>query len=162
MYKYFYSWYLLPIVYLHEFMHFITAKIVNIKVHKFLIYKECDIYNGKVITDLPDKQWKQNVISWSPILIPIFSVLLVFVSNVFFIFIFYLLTTIIYYDNHWIFMGFPSRSDIQFAKNLDYHNYISKKIGEEYYELRENGNLVKTINNKCLLSLKKYKLSKEK
>jgi len=148
--KYLYSWYTIPIIYLHEISHYLVSKILNVKVLKFKIFKDDKylIYNGIVITELPTKKWKQFLISYSPLF------LLSLTLNIYILI--YIITSTIYYQKHLINIILPSKSDIDTYKSYDYNKYLLEKLKDDYYIYLLNGNLADKIKSKCLLSKKDF------
>ena len=151
--KYFYSWYTLPMVYLHELCHALMAIITGIGINKIKIYKNKDqlIYNGYVSFKYNKSSWKWNLVAYAPLLlvIPIFLMF----NPIFFYIGLYILTTIIYYDKHFIWLVFPSEIDICYKKNIEYHTYIVESTSEDLFnEFSDKNELYKLIEEYHLLN----------
>jgi len=161
IHRYFYSWYLLPIIIIHELIHYFTALILNVKILKFDIFKNKDsvLYNGILRTEIPNKRWKQFLISYSPylLLIPFF---LSFFSSIALIISIYFLTTITKYHNTYLIIFRPSNADNEMYKYYDYKKYLSEEIGEIYYTL-DNIMIDKIILEKKLFSYNNFKQMKK-
>jgi len=130
--KYFYSWYILPLVFLHEICHMSMAYLVGIK-SKLKFIKNDPLINGTVFFKHKNKfHWKWYLITYAPLLL--LSPLFLMFFNQFFLYVsVYLISTIIIYKKKVICICLPSKTDIFFLKKLKYFNYIIKETSEEIF-----------------------------
>jgi len=152
--KYFYSWYTLPMVYLHEYSHAIMAFITGIEIKKIKIYKNKKdlIYNGYVSFKYKKYGWRWFLVIYAPLLLTI-PIFLMFFNTFFLCFGLYILTTIIYYDNHIIWMVLPSKMDIFYIKKIEYYTYIVNSTSEEIFNIfLDKNELYKLIKEYNLLN----------
>ena len=105
---YIYSWFLIESISMHKYSHYIFAKILKVKILKVKIYKvkNTPLYNGVLITEIPNRKWKQLLITLSPLFLLSFT----FISKYFLI---YIILTTFYYKSHIINIILPSKMDIK-------------------------------------------------
>ncbi len=133
-------------------------KIIKMKIYK---NENTPLYNGYVITELPNKKWKQMIISYSPLLLLIpfflipFSIIFLFISI-------YILSTIFKFQNKWRWIALPSLSDLDFYKTFDYQQYLYSKMLDKYYHYRIDNILAIKIKQNCLMSYQAFKKINEK
>jgi len=158
-YKY-YALYLLPLIILHEILHSIAALILNVKILKISIFKNEELYNGFIKIKLPNKKWKQFIISYIPYLLTL-PFFLSFFSITFFIISIYLLTTITSYYGEKLYIFLPSYNDKLLYEKYDYNKYLISKIGEKYYTLTDI-EISQEIKENNLISYENFKQNKNK
>jgi len=150
---------MLPLILIHELIHCFFALILNVKILSFKIYKNEKLYNGIVKIKLPNKKWKQFIISYSPMILT-FPFFFMFSSVIAFYISIYLISTITSYHGKYIYVFLPSRNDKLLVKQYDYTKYLISNIGEKYYFLKDF-EIKQEIENKNLFSYKKFKQLKK-
>jgi len=157
--KYFYSWFTIPIIFMHEITHYFIALILNIKIIKFSVHKQKDthLYNGRVITKLPKKIWKQKMISYAPVLLILIPLIFSFFNLYFLIFFIYYFSSIFKIQNRYIFIFLPSKNDIINIETFYYQHYLYEKMGEKYYLYLEHDLVEKARKQKNLKSFSEFK-----
>lgn len=156
--KYFYSWYTLPHVLLHEFCHIILAKLLGIKILKIKINK-CSwisIYNGICIFEYKKYSWKWLCVVYAPLLqlIPFF---LIFINPIFIYISLYLISTMIFYKKQFIWMVLPSKTDFQTKNKIKYFTYLEQKTSNDILNhYRKRNELNKLIRKYHLLTEKEF------
>lgn len=161
--KYFYSWYTVPMMLLHELCHICVASVLGVKILKFKIFKEkvIPIYNGVVVIAYNKKHWKNKIILYSPLLL-LLPFVLMFYNIVFSYISLYFITTIMIYKKNIIFMGFPSKSDLKYLNNMSYVDYVVSNSSEmEYNEYVKNDDLKTLIKKHHLLNGVEFEYSKK-
>jgi hypothetical protein len=150
--KIFYSWYIFPICFIHEYLHIFACKITNTKVNSIIFYKnESGLYNGKINNELPTHIWKVYIIVYSPLLL-ILPLLLSFFSSISFYISLYIISTIIYKNGKIIWMALPSKNDILYInywknnrnlllKFIKYDDLIKSIENNTYSELLKRFNI---------------------
>jgi len=161
IYRYFYSWYLFPVIFLHELTHIFIGVILGVKITnlKFVKDEKYNLYNGVVTTALPNKKWKQYLMSYSPMILLIVF-LLIPISNIFIFISIYFLSTIFKLEK-WFFILLPSKEDVNQINIYDYHKYLKEKIGDTEYEYyRKKNDLLFIVTQKQLKTYEKYNKKK--
>ena len=159
---YFYKWYMLPIIFLHESLHYLFALLTSTKILDFKIYsnKRDILFNGLIVTELPSSKMKQILISFAPLLL-FTPVILSFYSNIFIYLLLYFITTTVKLNKQWINVMFPSKNDIELITYYDYNKYVLDFFGrEKYYEYTYSGDLMKKMKENNILTYIEYKQSR--
>ena len=137
--KYFYSWYTLPLVILHELCHVLIALLLNYKILKvkFYIDKNIPIFNGAVYLKYKPYDKKYNLVAYAPLL------LLLLCFNIYGLL--YLISTIFYYKKTWIILFLPSKNDKENINKLKYFEYIVENVGEDEFNLHLKNNMLRQL-----------------
>ena len=150
--KYFYSWYSLPLVILHEGCHIIVATILGFKINRVKIFKtkQLPLYSGVVTFAYRKYSWKWYAVLYAPLLLFI-PFLLIFTHPVFIYISLYFLSNILSINNKMSWAILPSKGDLKTLKivrqtDIDirneklYEEYLINEIGEDkyYYHIRIN------------------------
>ena len=157
--KYFYSWYILPLLILHECIHVLIGTLTGLKLTKFKIYKSTviPVYNGFISFKFERYSWKWFVSLHSPILIFLLPLILSIFYPLFLYFILYLLTTIIIYKNKAICLFFQSSGDIQYKNNIKYLTYLYENTSSDVFYFHYNKNEIEPLVLKFnLLRINEY------
>ena len=162
--RYFYSWYLLPIIIYHELSHTIMSYLLFTNVLKFRIFKErrSSLYNGQILTSLPNRKWKQYLISYSPIIMSLIIFTLSIIYPVLIYFSIYLISSIFSYNKrlHWLIL--PSISDLELIDEYEYQNFLRDKMGKKYNEYRRKGIVEIKRKQKCIINSSIFKQMEKK
>lgn len=148
--KYFYSWYTLPLVILHDLTHYIMSILAGVMVTKVRFFKtKHHIYNIG-LTFEHSELFKIKLIAYAPLILLLPFILMFFYPTFLFISI-YLFTTIFRVNGtfHWLVL--PSKNDRHLYREWYYNQYLIENIGFE------NFNDVKIRNE---MRVKKHLFSK--
>lgn len=150
MYKYFYSWWILPVIILHDLLHIVTAYILGVKMVYFKFFRKNYIPNIEVKFEHTNL-WKTKMISYSPIMF-----ILCGLYPPLFI---YLVTTIVPYKGNFICPWTVSENDINCIKMWWYYEYIISMVGEENFNKHFKNNTLKDLVKKeHLLTIDEYRI----
>jgi len=161
--KYFYSWYILPIILLHESCHIMVGYIFGFKILNKKLYKQKNppIYNSYVIFKFKKYNWKWLLVSYSPLILT-FPIIFFFLHPILLYVGIYFLTTVIYYNRKFICIFLPSYNDRNYKQKLEYYLYVVNNSSENElnYYLKRN-NLSELISDKHLLTENEYFFDKK-
>lgn len=161
--KYFYSWYILPIVLLHESCHIMVGYILGFKILDKKLFKQKNppLYNSYVVYKFRKYDWKWNAVLYSPILLTL-PIIFFFLHPILMYIAIYFLSTIIYYNKKLICIFLPSHPDMIYKKRIEYYSYIVENCSENElnYYLKRN-KLSELISDKHLLTENEYFFDKK-
>lgn len=132
--KYFYSWYTIPIILLHEACHILSGYILGFKILDKKIYKMSDppLFNSYVIFEYKKYSWKWNVILYSPLLLTI-PIIFFFLHPILMYIGLYFISTIMYINGNFVFIFLPSKNDYDYLKKIEYYSYIVENTSENEF-----------------------------
>lgn len=161
--KYFYSWYLLPMVLLHEGTHILMGLLCGFKINKVKIYNmkgNLPLWNGLVKFNYRKFDWKWYVTLYAPLLLLI-PILLMWLNPIFLFIGLYIISTIFYFRGKFYWLTLPSAGDIDYKRKIEYHTYIVNHVGEKRFNhYFKKGKLNKLIGIKRLLNEQDFFIEK--
>jgi len=120
------------------------------------------LYNGAISFEFKKYNWKWYMVLYSPLLLLI-PVLFIFLHPIFIYYTLYLISTMMYYKKHFIWLCLPSKGDINYKNKIDYFTYIvSFSSEEEFNYYYKKNNLNKLIKKYKLLTETEYLFKKNK
>ena len=150
--KYFYSWYVIPHILLHEGCHILMATIFGIKIKRFKFFKsdKYPLYNAVVNFEYKKyNTWKWLMVSYAPLLLLI-PVLLMFLNTILFCIGAYFISTIIFINKKPLWICLPSGIDLKYLDKLKYYSYLRTAVTEQefnYYVKKNELHLMLLKNN---------------
>lgn len=158
--KYFYSWYTIPIIILHDLTHYIMSLLLGVKLINFKFYKtKYHIYNIILNFDfIGVHRNKVQLIAYSQLILLLPFILMFFYPTFIFISI-YIFTTIFNVNGtfHWLVL--PSKSDKNIYRKCIYNNYCIESMGIENFKNAKTRKEMK--KKKHLLSEKEFIIYKK-
>lgn len=137
--KYFYSWYILPMILIHESCHVIAGFIFRFKILDFKLYKQENppIYNSYIVFAHRKYDWKWSIVLYAPVIL-VLPILLCFLHPILFYVALYFVSTIMFYDKKIICAFLPSIADRMYKKRVNYYSYLVEysSYGEFNYYLK--------------------------
>lgn len=132
--KYFYSWYTLPLILLHESCHIAVGYILGFKVIKKMLVKVKNppIYNSHVIFEYNKSRWKWIMVLYSPLLLTL-PIILFFLHPILLYIAIYFVSTIMIYKKYVICIFIPSIADRNYLKKIEYHKYVVENASEKEF-----------------------------
>lgn len=152
--KYFYSWYTIPIIYLHESLHYLMALILKVKVTSWKKTKiKPNLITLSLTFEYTPKYYKMQMINYAPLLM-FLSFILMFFIPVFIYISIYLVTTIFIYNKKIIWVALPSTNDKKYYKFWKYQTYLINSTSLEKFKTATN--LTKFAKENHLLTRGEY------
>ncbi|NPV12980.1 MAG: hypothetical protein HPY57_14535 [Ignavibacteria bacterium] len=161
--KYFYSWYILPIVLLHEGCHILAGYFLGFKILDKKLYKQTNppIFNSYVSFKFRKYDWKWNVVLYSPILLTL-PIIFFFLHPILMYIGIYFLSTIMYFDKRFICIFLPSKPDMIYKRKIEYYSYLVENSSEnEFNYFFKRNKLNELVLNKHLLNENEFFFQKK-
>lgn len=165
--KYFYSWFILPLIIFHELTHCFVALVLGIKIKSIKLYKtSIYLYNFTISFEYKPSKWKWYLISYSPYLMLIVLFMFIFINiKVFFILLLYYLMSIIYDGKNSIIIFLPSKADKYSVYKNKYYQYLIDNVSSDiFFSNLRDGTIDELVEKYHLLNeieyvhaIKKYK-----
>jgi len=161
--KYFYSWYLLPMILLHEGTHILMGLLFGFKISNIKIYRmkgNLPLWNGIVKFKYRKYDWRWKCALYSPIILFI-PILLMWLNPILFFIGLYIISTVFYYKGKFYWLTLPSAGDIDYLRKSEYYSYIVSHVGEtRFNHYNKKGMLHKLVLIKRLLNEKEFFIEK--
>lgn len=161
--KYFYSWYTLPLILLHESCHILVGYILGFKLlnKKLFKQKQPPIYNSYVIFEYNKNMWKWSLVLYAPLFLTL-PIIFFFIHPIILYIGLYFLSTIMFYKGELLCIFLPSKADRNYKQKLEYYSYIINNSCEKEfnYYLKRN-KLDELISQKHIFTEKEYFFEKK-
>lgn len=133
--NYFYSWYIMPMVLLHELTHIVAGFLMGLKILSVKIFKmkgDFPLWNGTVNFKFEKYSYKWLFALYAPLLLLI-PVSLMFINTVMFYVGLYMISTIIIYKGKVYWLALPSIPDRNYKRKVQYYSYLIDEAGESKF-----------------------------
>lgn len=157
--KYFYSWYILPMVLFHELSHIIVGKLTRLTILNIKIFRmkgDFPLWNGAVNFKFEKYSYKWLFTLYAPLLllIPIFFM---FINTIMLYIGIYMISTLIIYKKRIYWLSLPSIPDLNYKMRVQYYSYLIDNVGEyKFNHYYSTGRLYSLVQFRKLKTEKEY------